>query len=191
MVFFLACGQIVAVSLVQGGSPPRFLTEGSFQLLVSPNIDMNELKEDFHLTPDEKSLLESIREDPARHQDTIFEHGYTGVIDADHINDITGTVMVSLLIRRVLFLKEFGKGLELFGVASLLKENADLCKPLFVKDTNANIADANYILSVLKPMYSQEGTSRRITKEAVIDNFQDLLMRLEDENMIGYSEMLA
>lgn len=94
---------------------------------------MNELKEDFHLTPDEKSLLESIREDPARHQDTIFEHGYTGVIDADHINDITGTVMVSLLIRRVLFLKEFGKGLELFGVASLLKENADLCKPLFVR----------------------------------------------------------
>lgn len=152
---------------------------------------MNELKEDFHLTPDEKSLLETIREDPARHQDTIFEHGYTGVIDADHINDITGTVMVSLLIRRVLFLKEFGKGLELFGVASLLKENADLCKPLFVKDTNANIADANYILSVLKPMYSQEGTSRRITEEAVIDNFQDLLMRLEDENMIGYSEMLA
>lgn len=191
MVFFLACGQIVAVSLVQGGSPPRFLTEGPFQLLVSPNIDMNELKEDFHLTPDEKSLLESIREDPARHQDTIFEHGYTGVIDADHINDITGTVMVSLLIRRVLFLKEFGKGLELFRVASLLKENADLCKPLFVKDTNANIADANYILSVLKPMYSQEGTSRRITEEAVIDNFQDLLMRLEDENMIGYSEMLA
>ena len=80
--FFLACGQIVAVSLVQGGPPPLFLTEGSFQLLVSPNIDINELNEDFHLTPDEKSLLESIREDPAHHQDTIFEHGYTGVIDA-------------------------------------------------------------------------------------------------------------
>ena len=94
--FFLACGQIVAVSFVQGGPPPRFLTECSFQLLVSPNIDMNELKEDFHLTLDEKSLLESITEDPVHHQDTIFEHGYTGVIDADHINDITGTVMVSL-----------------------------------------------------------------------------------------------
>ena len=54
---FLACGQIVAVSLFQGGPPPRFLPEGSFQLLVTPNIDMNELKEDFHLTPNEKSLL--------------------------------------------------------------------------------------------------------------------------------------
>lgn len=40
-------------------------------------------------------------------------------------------------------------------------------------------------------MYSQEGTSRRITEQVVIDNFQDLLMRLEDEKMIGYSEMLA
>lgn len=186
--FFLACGQIVAVSLVQGGPPPLFLTEGSFQLLVSPNIDINELKEDFHLTSDEKSLLESIREDPAHHQDTIFEHGYTGVIDPDHINDLTATVMVSLLSRRALFLKEFGKGLELFGLASLVRGNAGLCKSRFVKDSKANIVDANYIVSVLKHIYSQEGTSRRIN---FIDNFQDFLMRLEDENMIGYSEMLA
>ena len=87
--------------------------------------------------------------------------------------------MVSLLSRRALFLKEFGKGLELFGLASLVQGNADLCKSLFVKDTKANIVDANYIVSVLKPMYSQEGTSRRITEEAVIDNFQDFLMRMK------------
>ena len=56
--------------------------------------------------------------------------------------------MVSLLAGRVLFLKEFGKGLELFGLASLVKGNADLCKPVFVVDTKANIVDANYIVSV-------------------------------------------
>ena len=99
--------------------------------------------------------------------------------------------MVSLFSRRALFLKEFGKGLELFALAGLVKGNADLCKPLFVNDTKANIVDANYIVSVLKPFYSQEGTSRRITEQAVIDNFQDFLMRLEDENISGYSEMLA
>ena len=96
--------------------------------------------------------------------------------------------MVRLLSRRALFLKEFGKDLELFGLASLVRGNADLCKSCFVKDSKANIVDANYIVSVLKHIYSQEGTSRRIN---VIDNFQDFLMRLEDENMIGYSEMLA
>lgn len=175
--FFLACGQIVAVSLVQGGPPPCFLTECAFQMLVSPDIDVNDLKEDIHLTPSEKSLLESIRENPVTHQDTILEHGYTGIVDLEHVNDITGTVMVSLISRRSLFLKEFGKGLELYGLESLVKGNADLCKPLFVKHSYANIVDANYIVSVLKPEYSQEGSSRREIEEAVIDNFQDLLMR--------------
>lgn len=189
--FFLACGQIVAVSLVQGGPPPCFLTESAFQMLVRPDIDVNELKEDIHLTPCEKSLLQGIREDPVTHQDTILEHGYTGIVDLEHVNDITGTVMVSLVSRRSLFLKEFGKGIELFGLESLVKGNADLCKPLFVKNSNANIVDANYIVSVLKPIYSQEGSSRRKIEEAVIDNFQDLLMRFEDENLTGYSEMLA
>lgn len=62
----------------------------------------------------------------------------------------SGTVMVSLLSRRSLFLKEFGKRLELFGLVSLVKGNADLCKQLSVKDTNANTVDANNIVSVLK-----------------------------------------
>ena len=60
-----------------------------------------------------------------------------------------------------------------------------------MKNSTANIVDANYIVSVLKPEYSQEGSSRRKIEEAVIDNFQDLLMRFEDENLTGYSEMLA
>ena len=120
-----------------------------------------------------------------------WSYGYTGIVDLEHVNDITGTVMVSLISRRSLFLKEFGKGLGLFGLASLVKENADLCKPLFVENSNANIVNANYIVSVLKPIYSQEGSSRRESEEAVIDNFQDLLMRFEDENLTAYSEMLA
>ena len=187
--FFLACGQIVAVSLVQGGLFPCFLTESAFQMLVSRDIDVNELKEDIHLAPSDKLLLQSIREDPVPHQDTILEHGYTGIVDLEHVNDITGTVMVTLISRRSFFLKVFGKGLELFGLASLVKENADLCKPLFVENSNANIVNANYIVSVLKPVYSQEGSSRRESEEAAIDNFQDLLMRFEDENLTGYSEM--
>ena len=89
-------------------------------MLVNPEVNVNELKEDV-LTPSEKLLLQTIKEDPAGHQDTILEHGYTGVVDLEHIHDITGTVMVSLLSRRSLYLKEFGKGLELFGLASTMR----------------------------------------------------------------------
>ena len=188
--FFLACGQIVAVSLVQGGPPPRFLDESAFQMLVNPEVNIKELQEDV-LTHSEKLLLDKIREDPINNQETILEHGYTGIVDLEHVNDITGTVMVSLVSRRSLYLKEFGKGLELFGLASAIKGNVDQCKKLFVDDTNVNIVDANYLVSVLKPLYLQEGTSKRIIEEGVIDNFQDLLMRMEDENMTGHSEMMA
>ena len=60
-----------------------------------------------------------------------------------------------------------------------------------MNDTNVNIVDANYLVTMLKPLYSQEGTSKRIIEEGVMDNFQDLLMKMEDENMIGHSEMMA
>ena len=102
---FLACGQIVAVSLVQGGPPPRFLDESTYQMLVNPEIDVNELKEDIHLTPREKSLLQSIRENPATHQETILEHGYTGIITAEHINDIIGTLFFFFL--NSIFIQEY------------------------------------------------------------------------------------
>lgn len=115
---------------------------------------MNELKEDFYLIFDEKLLLESIREDLVYYQDIIFEYGYIGVIDVDYINDIIGIVMVSFFSRRVLFLKEFGKGFEFFGLAGLVKGNVDFCKSFFVKDFKINIVDVNYIVLVLKFMYS-------------------------------------
>ena len=99
--------------------------------------------------------------------------------------------LVSFVSRRSLFLKEFAKGLELFGLATAVKRNVDLCKKLFVNDTDANNVDAHYVVSVMKPLYSPEGTSRRVTEEGVIDNFQDLLMQMEDENMTGYSEIMA
>ena len=41
--FFLACGLIVAVNLVQGGPPPRFLDETAFQMLVNPEVNIKEL----------------------------------------------------------------------------------------------------------------------------------------------------
>jgi len=86
------------VSLVQDGPLPRFLKENAFQILVKPEVYVNELKADL-LSPGEKSLSQSIREDPTGHQETILGHGFTGIVDMEHINDTTGTVTVNLLIR--------------------------------------------------------------------------------------------
>lgn len=76
-----------------------------------------------------------------------------GVFDVDYINDIIGIVMVSFFSRRILFLKEFGKGFEFFGLVSLVKGNVDFCKLFFVIDSKVNIVDVNYIVLVLKFLY--------------------------------------
>ena len=171
--------------------PPNFLTDINYNLLVSPQQDLSDLQPDVHLTNNERAILAQVSEDPIAHQDDILQYGYTGIIDTDHVRDITGTIMVSLVSRRLFFLNEFKQGLKLFGLASAVMSNADLCRSLFVMDLSHITVDANYLVSLLKPLYSPEGTSRRTAEETLIDNFQDFLIGLEDEKVTGYSEMIA
>ena len=190
-VFFDLWLGIVAVSLIQGGSPPQFLNDINCNLLLNPLQDLSDLQPDVHLTDHERAILTQVSKDPIVHQDDILQYGYTGIIDTDHVHDIIGTIMVSLVRRRLLLLKEFKRGLELFGLASAVASNASLCRSLFVIESSNITVDANYLVSLLKPLYSPEGTSRRTVEETLIYNFQDFLMGLEDEKMTGYTEMIA
>ena len=122
--YFQSCGEIVAVSLAQGGPPPCFLEACVYDTLVSPETDFNNLNEK-HITPEEKRMLDSIQNDLGSHSDTIVEHGYTGQIDQEHISDIMGSILISLITKRQVYLKEFMKGLELYGLAELIKQNTE------------------------------------------------------------------
>ena len=61
---FKTCGQIVAVSIVQGGPPPCFVDECVYQMLADPAVDMSSLSINKHFT-------DSVASDPNTHQDTI------------------------------------------------------------------------------------------------------------------------
>ena len=157
--YFQSCGEIVAVSLAQGGPPPCFLDACVYDTLVSPETDFNNLNEK-HITPEEKRMLDSIQNDLGSHSDTIVDHGYTGQIDQEHISDITGSILISLITKRQVYLKEFIKGLELYGLAELIKQNPESCKPLFVRGSVQGV-DANYVFSLMKPNFSLDGSSRK------------------------------
>ena len=108
------CGQIIACSLTQGGAPPKFLHENVFNLMVCPEVDINNLSLEDHFTEIDRQLIESVRSDVCVHQDVILDHGYTGMIDSAHVEEIVGTLMVSILTRRQLYLKAFMEGMQLF-----------------------------------------------------------------------------
>lgn len=71
--------------------------------------------------------------------DLFLDHGYTGPLDKTHQDDIIGTIQVSIINKRLLYLREFCEGLKLFNVYALVKDNAALCKDLFVQNTSGPV----------------------------------------------------
>ena len=94
---FRACGQIVAVSLAQGGPSPSLLEECVYNTLINPDLDMMKLSIEEHLSKNEKKIVEMIRQDVKGNQDIILDDGYTGLVDDEHVDEIVGSVMISLI----------------------------------------------------------------------------------------------
>ncbi|KAK3712178.1 hypothetical protein QZH41_005805 [Actinostola sp. cb2023] len=191
---YRAIGEIVAASLAQGGPAPNFLAPCVYDTLASAEgLNYTSTTEDLqkHLTESELKLLEGIREDVAANTDTILEHSYTGPITEAHVESIVAAVTVSILSRRELMLKELKKGLELYDFATIITKHPQVCKNLFITDQQQPV-DPDYLFSLLKPEYSDVGSTRRSIEESVMDNFQDLLFSLEDDSPVSaYREALA
>jgi hypothetical protein len=83
-------------------------------------------------------------------------------------------------------------GLNCYGLADLIKKHPDKCQPLFVNgDLKDLTPDADYLFSVMVPIYSKEGSSKKCIEENMMDNFQDTLNAFEDENMTGQFAAIA
>ena len=97
---FKACGEIVAASLAQGGPPPLFLAESVYELMLTPEVNNDQLDAETHFTPTDKELFEQIRNCHSYDgslRDLILDHGYTGPLDKTHQDDIIGTIQVSII----------------------------------------------------------------------------------------------
>ena len=120
-------------------------------MLTKEEIDVNEVTADQHLTKSDKDLLERITIESRGMQETIFEHGYTGPIGTDDVHAISGTLMLSIASKRLLYLKEFKKGMDYHGLFVVLKNNVDLLKELFAVNQDK--------VCLLRPQFSEKGSS--------------------------------
>lgn len=186
---FKSCGEIVATSVAQGGPAPHFLHENVFKMLVNPNISVTHLDPEEHLTENDRQLISAVKKDVNSYQDVISESGYTGIIDENHKDDIVGTMVVNIVCKRLLYLKEFAEGLKLFGLLDAIRANPEITKPLFVADNDP--VDANYLFSLMCPQFSAEGSTKRVYEDQIMDNLQDFLFNLEDEAVTGYAQAIA
>ena len=127
---FRACGQLVALSLAQGGRP-CFLEKCAYEAMFT-NVDTMDISDE-HLTTREVSLLEELRHsDCQEYSDMIIDHGYTGTISNKHVEEIIRSLEVSFVSCRCLYMKEFIIGAESYGLDKIIKNHPSVCKPLFV-----------------------------------------------------------
>jgi len=181
---YKACGQIVAYNITHGGPPPNFLHPNVVNLLINPDVDKENLNVDQHATEEEKDFLEDVARNPEIHTTSILDHGYTGVISQDRNETIKQTVLASIVTRRLCFLDEFKKGFAVFGLDQYIQSCPSILKALFNKEntTHKNV-DGSYIVSLLRPSYSEEQSTRRQVEEMLIDMLQDFLYNIDSGKM--------
>ena len=109
---FRTVGEIVATTLAQSGPPPSFLEEATYDMLVNSNVDLRSLDPEHHLTQPEREQIEKIKDDLVNYKDIIIDHGYTGPIKEDMMDDIIGSVVISIVSRKLLSLGEFMERLQ-------------------------------------------------------------------------------
>lgn len=67
----------------------------------------------------------------------IIDLGYTARILEAHIEEIINSVIIGIIMKRVVFLKEFMKGLNQFGVADAIKSRPEAFKSLFTREAQS------------------------------------------------------
>ena len=173
---FRACGELAAVSLAQGGPPPCFLDDKVYNTLVTnEDIDFTNPSLVELLTSKENEMIDQIKDDVLTFQDTIIDHEFTGQISQANVDSVISSIVVSIVSKRMLCLNEFRRGLNLYGLADIICNYPHVTHSLFVRGQQKAV-DADYVLSLLKPKSSEEGSSRRVEEEQMMDYFQDFLM---------------
>lgn len=112
----------------------------------------------------------------------------SGKIDLEHIIDIMGSIMISLITKWQLNLKEFMRGLELYGLDEIIKQSKFMQAP-FCKGEYKGCWCMYF--PKMKPNFSLEGSSRKDIEEPVMDSFWDFLIFLEDQEVTGYAEAVS
>lgn len=147
-------------------------------MLVYPSVDLRSLDKERHLKPIEREQIDKIKGDLDNYRDIIIDHGYTGLIKKDMMDDIIGSIVLSIVSRNVLSLGEY-------GLKDLLLDHLESRRPLFIMG-HVEAVDASYLDGLLEPEFSDMGTPERTVEDQVIDNFQDFLHKLEDEQIFVF-----
>ncbi|XP_056599036.1 uncharacterized protein LOC130417481 [Triplophysa dalaica] len=132
--YFRSAGEIMTVSLAQGGPPPVFLRAWCFQYLCTGDYDSIQVTTSDVTDLEFSLLIEKVNstDDMSEFTDEILSCGYTGKVSADMKSNIIRAIVLHSTMRVVPMLDQLRKGLKLYDLQKVMEMHPDLCLPLFV-----------------------------------------------------------
>ncbi|XP_028451799.1 uncharacterized protein LOC114567093 isoform X2 [Perca flavescens] len=177
-------GEILAVSLAQGGPAPAFFSPWTYSYLCSGQINPTTLNRDSVADVQLRGLLDQV-EMSTEHSieglsDEILNCGYTGAISVQNKESIVRAIILHAVLRLQPMLDQLREGLQLYDLLLLIGQYPDICQPLFVPGEDVKV-NAEFVMASILPQLSEKGTSRHQIELEMINFIQDFLYEAEAE----------
>ncbi|KAK1895219.1 G2/M phase-specific E3 ubiquitin-protein ligase [Dissostichus eleginoides] len=169
-------GEILAVSLAQGGPAPAFFSPWTY--LCSGRINQKVLNSDSVADVQLRELIDQV-ESATEHSiiglsDEILNCGYTGNVSIPNKDTIVRAIILHAVLRLQPMLEQLREGLQLNGLLSLMSQYPDICQPLFVSGEDIKV-NAEFVMTSILPQLSDKGTTRHQVELEMMNFIQDFL----------------
>nr|XP_054594265.1 uncharacterized protein LOC129161649 isoform X2 [Nothobranchius furzeri] len=185
---FQTIGEIFAVSITQGGPPPNFLMQWCYKYMSNGEIDQDGLNENDVTDPELMELMKEIKEADETtlmtYTDRILLCGYTGPITIQKKEDILRSTVLHATMRLLPMLQQICSGMKLYGLLSLVQQEKDICRQLFVPGSFGKV-DADFLVQSLSPVFSESGTMKRQRENRIVNFLQDFVQDMDDQDTTG------
>ncbi|KAJ7998256.1 hypothetical protein DPEC_G00220740 [Dallia pectoralis] len=182
--FYKTVGQILSVSLAQGGPAPGFFSDWSYSYRCSGKMDQKAVnKEDMGDTQFKLLIdrVESSTDDTILElADEILSCGYTGVVSNENKESIIRAITLHAVLRLQPMLEQLREGMQLYGLLSIMKQYPEICRPLFVPEGVTKV-NAEFIMASIHPQRSEHGSTRHQVELEMMNFIQDFLYEIDME----------
>ncbi|XP_033976769.1 G2/M phase-specific E3 ubiquitin-protein ligase-like [Trematomus bernacchii] len=180
-------GEILAVSLAQGGPAPAFFSPWTYSYLCSGRINQKVLNSDSVADVQLRELIDQV-ESATEHSiiglsDEILNCGYTGNVSIPNKDTIVRSIILHAVLRLQPMLEQLREGLQLYGLLSLMSQYPDICQPLFVSGEDVKV-NAEFVMTSILPQLSDKGTTRHQVELEMMNFIQDFLYEAEDHGHV-------
>ncbi|KAI9523403.1 hypothetical protein NQZ68_028427, partial [Dissostichus eleginoides] len=180
-------GEILAVSLAQGGPAPAFFSPWTYSYLCSGRINQKVLNSDSVADVQPRELIDQV-ESATEHSiiglsDEILNCGYTGNVSIPNKDTIVRAIILHAVLRLQPMLEQLREGLQLYGLLSLMSQYPDICQPLFVSGEDIKVNE-EFVMTSILPQLSDTGTTRHQVELEMMNFIQDFLYEAEDHGHV-------